>query len=90
MLALEWLAERKIEEAVSRGELDCLPGSGRPLSLEEDPLVPEDLRMACRILRNAGFAEADLTREVAGKWLAQHRARIDRSYYGKVVAKLVR
>ena len=46
--------------------------------------------MACRILRNAGYGEGDLTREVASRWLAQHRARIDRAYYGKVVAKLVR
>ena len=31
MLALELLAERRIAEAVSRGELDNLPGAGRPL-----------------------------------------------------------
>ncbi len=60
MLALEWLAERKIEEAVARGEFDDLPGAGRPLDLYEDPLVPEEMRMAKRILRNAEVELADL------------------------------
>ena len=55
MHLFELLAERKIEEAVSRGELDDLPGQGAPLDLEEDPLIPEDLRPAYRILKNAGF-----------------------------------
>jgi hypothetical protein len=55
MHVLELLAERKIAEAVSRGDFDNLPGAGRPLELDEDPLVPEDLRLAYRILKNAGF-----------------------------------
>jgi hypothetical protein len=52
---LDFLAERKLAEAVSRGELDDLPGQGKPLELEHDPLVPEDLRLAYRILKNAGY-----------------------------------
>lgn len=64
MLALEWIAERRIEEAVSRGEFDRLPGAGRPLDLYEDPLVPEDMRMARRILRNAEVDPAQLFREL--------------------------
>jgi hypothetical protein len=55
MLVLELLAERKIEEAIARGEFDGLPGAGRPLELEDDPLVPEELRAAYRILKNAGY-----------------------------------
>ncbi|MBI1396578.1 MAG: DUF1992 domain-containing protein [Betaproteobacteria bacterium] len=60
------IAERRIQEAVDRGELDDLPGAGRPLALEDDPLVPEDLRMAYRILRNAGFVppEVEMLRDV--------------------------
>lgn len=66
MLALELLAERKIEEAVSRGELDNLPGAGRPLALDDDPLIPEALRLAYRILKNAGFVppEVDQLNEI--------------------------
>jgi len=53
MLALEWIAERRIDEAVSRGEFDRLPNAGQPLDLYEDPLVPAEMRMAKRILGNA-------------------------------------
>src|SRR5438067_7260736 len=41
---LPFLAERWIEEAVSRGEFDNLPGAGRPLELDDiHPLLPEEL-----------------------------------------------
>jgi hypothetical protein len=52
MLLFDLLAERKIDEAISRGELDDLPGCGAPLALEADPLVPEDLRAV--YAKNAG------------------------------------
>jgi hypothetical protein len=47
MLMFELIAEQRIAEAVERGELDDLPGAGRPLDLSpldlgRDPLVPED------------------------------------------------
>jgi len=45
---LDFLAERRIAEAVSRGDFDHLSGAGRPLDLDDDALVPEELR--------AGFA----------------------------------
>jgi len=60
MLMLDFLAEQKIAEAVSRGELDHLPGQGRPLALDDDPLMPEDLRVAYRILKNGGFVPAEV------------------------------
>jgi DnaJ homologue, subfamily C, member 28, conserved domain len=60
MLALEWIAERKIEEAVSRGEFDRLPNAGRPLDLYEDPLVPPEMRMTKRILGNAEVSLAEI------------------------------
>jgi hypothetical protein len=67
MLAFDLLAERKIAEALSRGELDNLPGHGRPLALDDDRLVPEDLRVAYRILKNAGYVppEVECFRAVA-------------------------
>ncbi|HEX6321089.1 MAG TPA: DnaJ family domain-containing protein [Burkholderiales bacterium] len=57
---LDFLAEKKLAEAVSRGELDDLPGQGQPLDLDEDPLVPEDLRLAYRILKNAGYVPPEV------------------------------
>ena len=65
MIVLDLLAEQRIREAQTRGEFDALPGAGRPLDLDEPPLVPDDVRMANRILKNAGFVppEVELRRE---------------------------
>jgi hypothetical protein len=49
MLTFELIAEQRIAEAIERGELTDLP-AGRPLDLGEDPLAPQDLRLAYRIL----------------------------------------
>jgi hypothetical protein len=57
---LDFLVERRLEEAVSRGELSNLPGEGRPLELDDDALVPEELRAAYRILKNAGFVPPEV------------------------------
>ena len=38
MLALEFIAERKIEEAVSRGEFQDLPGEGRRVNRGLTPI----------------------------------------------------
>jgi len=64
MLVLEWIAERKIEEAAARGELDALPNAGQPLDLYEDPLVPAEMRMAKRILGNAEVSLEEIFREL--------------------------
>src|SRR5689334_5913678 len=60
MMALELLAEKKIAEAIERGELDDLPGAGKPLDLGDDALVPEELRLAYRVLKNAGYVPAEV------------------------------
>jgi hypothetical protein len=57
---LDFLVEKRLDEAVSRGELSNLPGEGRPLQLDEDPLIREDLRAAYRILKNAGFVPPEV------------------------------
>ena len=72
--ALLYLAERKIEEAIERGEFDDLPGAGRPLDLDDlDPLLPEELRMAYRILKNAGMSSADTADESAERAKARKK-----------------
>ena len=60
MLAFETIAEQRISEALARGDFEDLPGAGQPLDLEEDLLVPEDLRMAYRILKNAGYVPPEV------------------------------
>lgn len=66
MLLFQTLAEQKIQEAIERGKFDGLPGAGKPLELNDDPLVPEDLRVAYRVLKNAGFVppEVEMRREI--------------------------
>ncbi len=63
---IDRIAERRIEEAMARGELDDLPGTGKPLALDDDALVPAELRMAYRVLKNAGCLppEVALRREM--------------------------
>ncbi|MGE0310202.1 MAG: DUF1992 domain-containing protein [Lautropia sp.] len=53
--ALNPLIESRIRDAQSRGEFDDLPGAGRPLPLDEDPLAPAELKSAWRLLRGAGL-----------------------------------
>lgn len=67
MLDFEVIAEQRIREALTRGEFDNLPGSGKPLELDDDSLIPEDQRLAYRILKNAGYVpeEVENRREIA-------------------------
>ena len=60
------IAEQRIREAIERGEFDNLEGRGKPLDLRDESWVPEDLRMAYKILKNAGClpAELELRKEV--------------------------
>jgi hypothetical protein len=66
MDVLSAVAERKIRQAMERGEFDNLPGSGKPLRLDDDSMVPEELRIAYRVLRNAGCLppELELRKEI--------------------------
>ncbi len=66
MYLIDELAEARIAEAIERGDFDNLEGAGRPLDLDDDLLVPEELRVAYRILKNAGYLprELELRREI--------------------------
>lgn len=54
------IAEKRIEEAIERGEFDNLAGAGKPLKLDDDPNVPPELRMAFKILKDAGIVPAEV------------------------------
>ena len=60
MLLIDSLAEEQILSAIRRGDFDDLPGQGQPLKLDDDSGVPEELRVAYRLLRNAGCLPAEL------------------------------
>jgi hypothetical protein len=52
----ESLIDQKIREAMERGEFDDLPGKGQPIDSSVNPFEDPELRLAHRMLRNAGFA----------------------------------
>jgi hypothetical protein len=60
MSLFEKIAEQKIREAQEQGEFDNLPGAGKPLPQEDDSSVPEDLRLAYKILKNASCLPPEL------------------------------
>ena len=84
------IAERKIAEALARGELDNLPGEGRPLELDDDALIPEDLRAAYRILKNAGFVppEVQALNDIATLERFVNQQEVDAAARAKAVRKL--
>jgi hypothetical protein len=67
MFCFQKIAEKRIKEAIDNGMLDNLPGSGKPLALEDDSHLPEDLRIVHTILKNAGFVppEVAIRKEIA-------------------------
>lgn len=54
------LVEEKIQEALRRGDFDNLPGCGEPLQLEDDSHLPDDLRLAYKVLKNADCLPPEL------------------------------
>jgi hypothetical protein len=64
--AFDKIAEKKIREAMDNGDFDDLPGKGKPLQLEDDRHIPQDIRLAHKILKNADCLppELELRREI--------------------------
>jgi len=60
---IEAIAEERIRAAQENGEFDDLPGRGKPLDLDDDAHVPPELRMAWRVLKNAGCLPPELEAE---------------------------
>jgi hypothetical protein len=61
------IVEALIREAQERGEFDHLPGKGKPIDPDEYFQMPEDVRMAQSLLKNAGMTapEIQLLKEIA-------------------------
>jgi hypothetical protein len=67
LAGFETIAENRIREAMERGDFDRLPGSGKPIDLDEYFRAPGELRMAYAILKSAGCLpeEVELLNEIA-------------------------
>ncbi|MGI6656732.1 MAG: DUF1992 domain-containing protein [Desulfobulbus sp.] len=58
---IQQIAERKIQQAMAEGTLhDLSHWKNKPLPEEDLSHVPEDLRMAYRLLKNAGYIPEEL------------------------------
>jgi hypothetical protein len=57
---LDALVEKHVREAQANGVFDNLPGAGAPLKLDDDAMVPEELRAAYRILKNSGYVPPEV------------------------------
>ena len=60
MHGFEKIIEERIKEAQQKGEFDDLPGRGAPIVLEDDSHVPEDLRLAYKVLKNGDCLPPEL------------------------------
>lgn len=60
MYFFELVAEKRIRQAMEEGAFDNLEGKGRPLPPEDLSFVPPDLRMAYKVLKNAGYLPPEL------------------------------
>ncbi|SET73433.1 protein of unknown function [Salinibacillus kushneri] len=54
------LAEEKIKSALDKGELDNLPGKGKPLPKDDLAGMSEDLRTSYRMMKNAGVLPEEM------------------------------
>jgi hypothetical protein len=62
----EKIVEERIRKAQKKGEFENLVGSGKPLKYNDNWCIPEDLRLAYKILKNADCLppEIELKKEI--------------------------
>ncbi len=85
----EALVEERIKKAQKEGYFDNLKGSNKPLNLD-DMNVPNDFRLAHKILKNAGFLppEIDLKKKITHTEQLLETAQIDSPERIKIQKKL--
>jgi len=89
---LEDPVEAKIQQAMAEGAFDNLPGKGKPLNIGKYMEVPEHLRTAYHVLRNAGYLpeEVRLKREMEElkEKIKQCRSETDKKILVKELANI--
>ena len=58
--AIRRIAEQRISDAVREGRLSVDGWRNRPLPRDNNSMVPEELRLAYKILKNAGYLPAEI------------------------------
>ncbi len=60
MNSIAFIAEQKIQQAMKNGGLTVERWKNRPLPMEDDSLVPDELKMAYKILKNSGYLPPEI------------------------------
>ena len=60
LTAMDIIAERRIAEAIQKGEMQGESFKGKPLPPDDCAQVPAELRMAYKILKNAGYLPPEI------------------------------
>ena len=60
MDSLAFLAEQKIAQAMREKDFNSPKWKNKPLPLEDDRFVPDDLKMAYKILKNSGYLPPEI------------------------------
>ncbi len=60
MDSLARIAEQKILKALDKGDLNSEKWKNKPLPLDDDRFVPDDLKMAYKILKNSGYLPPEI------------------------------
>ncbi len=60
MDCLTFIAEQRITQAIEKGELKTDGWKNKPLKLDDDHLVPDDLKIAYKMLKNAGYVPPEI------------------------------
>jgi hypothetical protein len=86
---MAYIAERRIEQAQREGVFDDLPGKGQPLPPDRFADLPQEIRLAARVLANSGYAPEEVTllralnearRSLGKASTADEKARMMRTY----------
>jgi len=60
LTGFEKIVEERIRQSQKNGDFDNLSGAGKPLNLEDLSRIPEDLRLAYKMLKNADCVPPEL------------------------------
>jgi len=60
MDSLAFIAEQRIAEAMREKDFNSPKWKNKPLPLEDDRFVPEELKMAYKILKNSGYLPPEI------------------------------
>lgn len=60
MDSIAFIAEQRIAEAMRERDLNSPKWKGKPLPLEDDRFVPDDLKMAYKLLKNSGYLPPEI------------------------------